>query len=139
MKHVIMRWMKIISLFMMMIIIGGCSFTSARFSDLQMAKGADEDYQPIDATTTFATDTPAIYIVGAFNNAPEGTVILVEWYYLETSPATFIDDTEYTLDSMSGRFSFNLSKPTAGWPVGDYEVLLYMDNVLKNTVPFKVE
>ena len=119
--------------------LSACSFTTANFTDLKMASEVDKQNLPVTITSTFTTTSPIIYVTGIIKNAPEGTVIKSEWYYLETEDPIFIDDVEYEVNDVTTAFDFSLSKPTAGWPAGSYEVKLYIDGTYKSSLSFKVE
>ena len=125
----------------LIVVLAACSFsvTTANYSNLAMAGDVDENNGPIGVTTTFAVDSPLVYVTGLLKNAPEGTVITAEWYYLESDPVVFIDGASYESVDTTTTFNFSLSKPTAGWPLGGYEVKLYIDDVYKETLAFKVE
>ncbi|MFO7611404.1 MAG: zinc-ribbon domain-containing protein [Clostridia bacterium] len=116
---------------------GGFSFTTARFSDVEMASEID-GYEAVVKTDVFNTDSPEIYIVGELKNAPDGTVIRCEWYYLETDPATLIDFTDLLPNETNAVFRFSLSKPYNGWPSGDYAAVLLIDENEEMTLEFSV-
>jgi len=125
----------------LIVVLAACSFsiTTANYTDLAVAADVDENNGPIGVTNTFAVDSPMVYVTGLLKNAPEGTVITSEWYYLESDPDTFIDRASYESVDTTNSFDFSLSKPNAGWPLGEYEVKLYIDDEYKETVTFKVE
>ena len=104
-----------------------------------MTEDVDENNGPVGKINTFVVDSPIVYATGLLKNAPEGTVNTAEWYYLESDPVTFIDRASYESVDTTNSFNFSLSKTTAGWPLGGYEVKLYNDDEYKETVTFKVE
>ncbi len=114
-------------------------FTTANFSNLAMASEVDQQNKPVSKTTTFSTTSPVIYAAGTLNNAPSGTVIKSEWYYLEEDPAVFIDSAQLTAENTTTDFSFSLSVPDNGWPVGKYSVKLFIDGTEKSSLDFTVE
>lgn len=122
--------------FMLMV---SCSFTTANFSDLQMASEIDEDNNPVVPVDSFTVDSPVIYVTGTLNNAPEGTVIKAEWVYVEEEPPIYIDSVELEAVEITTSFNFNFTKPDNGWPVGKYEVRLYIDNEQEEIMTFHVE
>lgn len=116
------------------------SFTTANFQDLQMASEVDKNSnKPVTVTSTFQTTTPVIYLTGVIKNAPDGTVISGEWYYNDNDPAVKIDTSTLGLTQTDTQFEFELSKPTKGWPKGNYEVKLYIDEQYSTSVPFEVK
>lgn len=136
---------KTIILFLSLLLLisfSACSFsaTTANFKDLQVASEVDEDtYTPVTVTTNFNMDSPIIYVTGSANNAPEGTVIKAEWLYTEQDPEISIDSTTIELTEVDTDFYFSLSRPDNGWPSGNYETKLYIDDEYEESVTFQVE
>jgi hypothetical protein len=119
------------------------SFTTARLSEITMAKGIDETtYKPVEKTSTFSVDTPEIFLSAKFSNAPADTEIKSEWVYVEGEAEELRD---YLIDSVSIDVSgtdylfFSMPMPQQGWPRGQYEVTLYIDGKEAETVPFTVQ
>lgn len=126
----------------LMTILTGCSasVSTANYQDLQTASEIDQTTnKAVTATSTFTTTTPTIYVTGSINNAPEGTKIKAEWFYLENDPDVLINDVTLDLKEINTNFNFSLSKPTAGWPKGQYEVKLYIDDKYSKSVNFEVK
>jgi hypothetical protein len=122
---------------------GEVSFTTAKLSEVTMAKGVDETtYKPVDKTDTFSPDTPEIFLSAKFSNAPSETEIASEWVYVEGEVADLKD---YLIDSISIDVSgtdylyFSMPVPDQGWPQGQYQVILYVDGEEAETVSFTVE
>ena len=126
-------------LFLLSFMFVGCSFTTAKFVDLETSSAIDADYMPISPTSTFTPTTPIIYLTGSIESATIDSIIQIEWYYIEGGSEEFIADSLLTVDDINMYFYFSLSKPTNNWPVGDYEVRIYLDLDLMETVPFSVE
>ncbi len=124
---------------MVVSMLAACSFTTANYSDLHMASEIDADNNPLTITDTFSADSPVIYVTGSMNNAPEGTMIAAEWIYAEENPPTFIDVAELEVNEISSSFHFSMTRPDNGWPAGEYEVNLYIDDELAETLSFTVE
>lgn len=122
----------------LLISMTACVLTTANFTELTMASEVDANQKPVVKTNTFSTDTPVIYVTGTLNNAPEGTVVVTSWYYLENDSYLFIDGVSMGFVDSSTDFSFSLSRPTTGWPVGDYKVELIIDEAKTSTITFKV-
>jgi len=120
------------------LVISSCSFTTANLADLTMAS-AVQDNLPVTVTNVFTTTSPVIYATGTLKNAPEGTEITGEWYYLETDPETYIDSSTLTSVDMNTSFTFSLSIPNNGWPTGDYEIRFFIDDQPSSTLSFTVE
>jgi hypothetical protein len=109
------------------------------FTDLAMTTQINADNTPVFTATVFPTNSPVVYVTGVIKNAPTDTVAMAEWYYLETDSPFFIDSADMTTEFTDTSFNFSLSIPDNGWPAGSYEVKLYIDGKLKNTVAFELE
>lgn len=136
MKHKSHLLVSLLSLFLVFFLTA-CQ-GGVRFIDLQMSKGIDKNMEPLDVTVAFEPSAPVFYLTGEIRNATIDSVIKAEWYYLETDPITMILDAELTLEDANSTFQFNLTKPTNGWPVGKYEVWLYLDGEYIEKVAFEV-
>ncbi len=111
------------------------SFTTANFTDLKLAKVEGDE---IIYANVFEVDTEAFYLVGVLKNNPGSTEIKGEWYYIE-GEETFIDSAKMTISNVTSDFNFSLSIPDSGWPVGKYEVRIYIDNKLQESIGFEVK
>ncbi len=116
-----------------------CSFTTAKLVDLETSSAIDEDYLPISPTSTFTTTTPIIYLTGSVEGATIDSIMQVDWYYVEGDSEEYIADSILTIDEINMYFYFSLSKPTNDWPTGDYEIRIYLDLDLMETVSFTIE
>lgn len=127
--------------FMLIISLCACSFSvsTANFQNLKMASSIDEDsMEPIAVTDVFSPTTPVIYLTGTLKNSPDDTVIKAEWRYVENEPAVDIDSAESVTKDINTDFQFNISIPDNGWPIGKYEVKLYINDEAEKTVSFEV-
>lgn len=126
-------------LILVAVVLGSCSFTTANYSNLVISSGIESDYTPINVTNKFSTNTPEIYISGKVNNAPTGTVISGQWFYMDNEPVIFIDESKYVVQDTTTSFYFSLSIPDNGWPVGEYSIQLFIDGKIQKTLNFSVE
>ena len=120
----------------------GISLTTARLSEATMASNIDETtYQPIDKTDTFSTDAPEIFASVKLSDAPEDTEVSAEWIYVS---GEMTDLENYTIMTLSDKYEgtqylfFSVSQPEAGWPSGNYKVVLSIDGEEQLTIPFTV-
>jgi hypothetical protein len=93
------------------------------------------------AQTVFAPDTPKISLHAQILDMPEGTKLTADWIAVKTdvAPANYkIDSATVETEEDAKEASFSLSKPNAGWPVGDYKVDLSIDGKAAISVAFKV-
>lgn len=111
-------------------------------SEATMCRSVDGDMRPIDATDVFTTDTPEIFCSVKLSYAPPDTEVKAEWIYvqgeLEGTENYLIDDYSLTAEG-TVYLSFSLTKPEAGWPKGEYKVILYVGGEEKLSVPFTVQ
>ncbi|MBN1856248.1 MAG: hypothetical protein JW846_04770 [Dehalococcoidia bacterium] len=115
--------------------------SSATLTEPVMALGVDAEARPVNPTTTFAVDTPEIYCSVKLNDAPAGTQILSEWYYVKGEVADvtnlLIDSVPLTADGTL-YLKFWLQKPDNGWPKGEYRLDFYLNGTAALSVPFSV-
>jgi hypothetical protein len=118
---------KVISLFAslsLVLFITACSLTTANIDDVKVCTSIT-DNQCLADNSLFTTNTPEIYISCHLNNAPENTEVEFAWFYLGQEKMA-IDAVKLSSGSNIGTLNLqsSLSKPTNGWPQGDYEVVL---------------
>jgi hypothetical protein len=103
-----------------------------------MAKGVQSDtYEPVNVTTTFSPNDPAIHFVVHLKDAPGGTKL----------KATLVQDDVIELATVSvttpdagSRFAdFRFTPPDGGWEAGDYSAVLYVNDQLNQAVSFTVK
>lgn len=101
-----------------------------------LAKDVDEYFNPIDSTTTF-TATDPVFLV-ANGDFGRDTWFNVLW---TISGESLVDcntiikaDQDYPDDGL-----FFSCEPDAGWPTGEHNVTLFMNDELVGTYPFTVE
>ena len=95
-----------------------------------------------EVQTVFAADAPKIVLHAELKGAEAGAKVEGTWIAVKTdaAPANYkIDAATVTLDNALDEATFSLSKPTAGWPVGTYEVELTYNGTAEKTVPFSVK
>jgi uncharacterized protein (DUF2126 family) len=95
-----------------------------------------------EAQQVFAADTPKIVLHVELKNAAAGAKVEGAWIAVKTegAPENYkIDAATVTLDDAQDEATFALSKPTAGWPVGSYQVNLTYEGAVEKTVPFSVK
>lgn len=145
-KFAIFAVSMIIASLLLAIPLTGCegevSFTTASLSEATMCKSVDEDMKPLDITDVFTTDTPEIFCSVKLSNAPSDTEIKAEWIYiegeLEDTSNYLIAEWSTTTDG-TRHIGVSMTRPSAGWPKGEYKVVLYIDGKEELSVPFTVE
>ncbi len=108
----------------------------SEITEMVLAEGADDDYNPINPTTMFAPDQE-VYLVG-YGTFGLMTGIQVDWYVhgelAEEGTRSLIF--EENVEDSGIVFFF---VPEGGWPVGEHEAVLTMDGVEVGTYAFVVE
>ena len=101
--------------------------SATRVTKATLARGVDDKYQPIDETTTFAQDEKAFLVVsGDFGKA---SWMRADWYIagkLDEKGTTTLGPV--TKNSTDAGLSFSYL-PEGGWPAGDHEVALIVNDV----------
>ena len=107
-----------------------------RYSDMVLSEAKDGP-----AKDTFKPDTAKIFLRTKLVDVPNGTKLKSDWIAVKTKvapPNYKIDSVELTVGVVGDRANFNFSKPTSGWPEGDYRVDLFIAGKPAGNVPFKV-
>lgn len=110
---------------------------AARLDDVTVS-----DEKEGDAQSSFAADTRKIWVYGELADVPAGARVRSDWIAVKVKgapPDYKIDSAELAVDGKVNQFNFSLSKPNAGWPVGEYRVDLFINGKLANKARFKVE
>lgn len=100
-----------------------------------------DDKESKVSKTSFAPDTPKVYAVFTLAYVPSGTTVKSVWIAERTdvaAPNYRLDEASLTMGGSitSGNFSF--SRPTSGWPPGEYRVELYIGDRLGHTARFQI-
>lgn len=114
----------------------------ASLSEATMCLSVDSMSMPVEATSTFAADAPEIICSVLLSNAPPGTQLLSEWYYVSGAWQGVTNQLvgEVPLIADGTRYAaLVLGIPDEGWPAGQYQVKLYLNGVLQDAIPFSVE
>ncbi len=120
---------------------GEVSFTTASLSEATMCLDVDADSRPVDPTSQFAPDTPEIFCSVKLSNAPPNTEVLSEWVYVRGEVEELTDhviDTFAVTTDGTRYLQFSMTMPDAGWPLGEYALVLYVDGKEEVSVPFTV-
>ncbi|MDB5561858.1 MAG: hypothetical protein JWN11_1276 [Hyphomicrobiales bacterium] len=89
----------------------------------------------------FKPDTPKVVLHAELVELPDGTKVAADWIAEKTDvvPANYkVDSAEIVATSAINEATFSMTKPNAGWPVGDYRVDLSIDGKSAISVKFKI-
>jgi hypothetical protein len=95
-----------------------------QITDVVLAKGADENYNPIEPATTFAPGE-AVYLVGRGDLGQESW-IQADWFVSGQLDEAGTRSITLEEDLTDAGFSFSFL-PEAGWPSGEHYVVLTVD------------
>lgn len=109
----------------------------AILAEVRMADSINADFEPDHLTSTFRPSDKTFYCTVRTKSIDAGTVVKAMWYYLDQDQ--FIQEKEYPTEAGVNQIAFNLTRPEANeWPVGRYEVRLFVNDALGMIVPFEV-
>jgi pSer/pThr/pTyr-binding forkhead associated (FHA) protein len=117
-------------------------FTTAKLSEATMTTGVDADMLPLNATDVFTPDTPEIHCSVKLSNAPDDTEIKAEWVYLHGEREdlrNYMIDSTIVITEDTRYLDFSLTTPDNGWPIGEYELVLSMNDKEAMRVPFSIK
>ena len=123
------------TLLMVSVLACGGSISTANISNAWMA--ADEEGN--NQTTIFGQDA-IFYAMVDLKNAPDDTKLKAVWTVVEaegTEPNLMLNETEIT--SGDGLVHFQLENTDYLWPLGEYQVEIYLNDKLDQTLTFEVQ
>jgi hypothetical protein len=97
----------------------------SQVTQVTLALGADENYNPVDPTTTFAPDQ-TVYLVGA-GDLGLATWIQADWYVNDQLDEAGTRSITLDQNIPGAGFSFSFL-PEGGWPEGEHFVILTMND-----------
>ena len=115
----------------------GCTTEPVSIESIILSKDIGPDSVPVDPATEFKSGTSIIYISVKVNNMTPEDKLTVEWNYLETGDEINISDFT-TEETGSGYIGFNI-KVDQGFPTGNYNVLVYLNDELYEALEFSVK
>ncbi|MDD5604352.1 MAG: hypothetical protein RBR99_01730 [Dehalococcoidales bacterium] len=145
MRHSNLRFLLLFCLSFVMVLTIGCgkevSFTTAKLSEATMATGVTGDFKPQDPTTTFYANTAEIFCSVKLSNAPADTTVTGIWIYEngQEQHLTNYEIDRYSITTDGTRYlMFSLTRPNTGFPIGNYKLVLTIDEKEPETLKFKV-
>lgn len=115
--------------------------TLASLTETTMASKVDSFGAPIKTASIFTDDISAIHCCAKLSNAPANTRINAEWRYVGGVHSDLLDCILYEnslIKSGTCRINFSQNRPSSGWPLGRWEVVLYLNGAKSEIVPFTI-
>lgn len=98
-----------------------------------------ETYQPLLSKDIFNDNVPVIYTTAEVGDAPENTKIKIVWYYQGIKGQEILVNSKEHVITGPNNMLFEITKPeTKPWPIGRYEVRIYVDGKENLSVPFTI-
>lgn len=113
----------------------------ASLSEATMASEVDSLNVPTKTASEFTDDIPTIYCCAKLCNAPANTHIKAEWVYVGGERPDLLNCIlfENSLIKSGTRYiKFSQSQPPSGWPLGNYEVVFYLNEEQNKVVSFSI-
>jgi hypothetical protein len=92
--------------------------------------------------TMFDQQTPIIHLTSYVSELNKSAEVRIDWIAEKTkmAPANYkIDSTTFNLKPPADTINGSLTKPTNGWPVGEYRVDVFIDNTLSVSLKFQID
>ena len=141
----------VIVLILTTVLVAGCgkkyTVEDAVISEVTMAAAVDSEGRPLQPTDVFGTDIQTFYCSLKLSHFPPGTQIKAEWIIMAGQTMIGISDNTVLQTSMGivegdGYTYVELTRSDyegVKWPVGDYMVIFYVEDVEKARVSYRVE
>ena len=118
------------------------AFAEVKLGALTICKGVEgPELNPVNATDKFGSDTPVIHAVAQIKDGIPYTKITGKWISVDaiSIPDYEINSIEVVLNKTATvNAHFELSKPTKGWPAGNYKVDIYIDGKKAGSAAFSI-
>jgi len=97
-----------------------------------------QTYTMVEETSTFGVYSPEIFVTFSIQDYEIGTDITAKWVHV-TNDNYLITSSVITTTMDEQNAYFSLTKPTAGWPLGEYEIQFYDSEGLIDSITFNIE
>ena len=131
------RFLLALLIVLILLFSTGCQPEPFSIESVELSRDIGEDFAPVGITDEFPAETSIVYISIKVKNMTPEDKLSVTWNYLETGDE--INTTDFTPEETgSGYIGFNI-KVDQGFPAGDYNALVYVNDELYETVEFSVK
>ena len=105
--------------------------------NIVLATQVDPAGKPLNSSSTFTIDTPAIICSVGVDGLPAPSQVKAEWLYYDLSAWKSLKEESATVAG-SSYLAFSINAPAAGWQQGDYSVRLYLNGQQKSEKGFSI-
>ncbi|MBM4285217.1 MAG: hypothetical protein FJ128_08200 [Deltaproteobacteria bacterium] len=112
---------------------------AAKFAKVKLGSQQTETGK-LEAKSVFTPETPIIAAVAQLEGVAAGTKITGDMHY--QTPEGWIKPLSTTEEAKQGgdlTMNFRFSKPTKGWPQGNYKIVISLSTGEQQEITFKVE
>jgi hypothetical protein len=99
------------------------------------------DMKAVGVKSSFAADAPEVHVLVNLDGIKAGSTIKCIWISVDaiSTPNYEINSAELKFEKSGlGNAHFSLSKPTKGWPAGNYKVDVLLDGAPLTSVGFSI-
>ena len=107
-------------------------------SDAVTCKDVDANSKPLEITDTFDTGVKIIHLAFNVHNFTTKDQITAQWNYLETGETAYTTNTNPPADGEFNNIEFYLTHDK-GLPSGKYNIEIYLNGDLSETVEFSIK
>jgi hypothetical protein len=133
----------VVASILLLVLLPCSSVSAAELGFLTICKGVSgPELSPVDPTASFTVDAPFINAIANIKHGSPGTKVRGTWISVDaiSTPNYEILSTEVLLESPGTvNAHFEISKPTKGWPKGNYRVDVSIDGKPAGSANFSVQ
>jgi len=105
--------------------------------DIDLCLSVNPDGSPGEVTDVFYPQSKVILLTAKVDRAPKGSVVRTTWKYLNKKDPLVFDYPKPVMGT--GYRIFAATRPTKGWPVGNYSIDIYESETYIYTIYFRVK
>ncbi len=128
--------------FLVLMVSSATAFAEVKLGALTICKGVEgPELNPVNATDEFRSDTSVIHAVAQIKDGIPHTKITGKWICVDaiSIPNYEIHSIDLVLNKTGTvNAHFELTKPTKGWPIGNYKVDIYIDGKKAGSAAFSI-
>lgn len=144
----------ILGIFLIALLLGACpgegvttpgleetESSSASVTEVTMSAKVDSYSRPVEQKAVFTEDVSEIYCCALVSDAPDATSVTSEWTYSGGAEGMAAYNLEEKSQTVSGTkyIYFKQVRSSSAWPVGSYEVKLYLNGEEAAGISFDVK